>query len=55
MHSDHVWIIRRQEAGDTLSMDKVRDGENGITVPLVMLGHISRFAERDLTHGEKNG
>ena len=55
MHSDHVWIIRRQEAGDTLSMDKVRDGENGITIPLVMLGHISRFAERDLTHTEKNG
>lgn len=46
MHSDHVWIIRRNEDGDLLSMDKVRDGERGVCVPLVMQGALSRFVER---------
>jgi replicative DNA helicase len=46
MHSDHVWIIKRGEDGDLLSMDKVRDGERGVCVPLVMQGALSRFAER---------
>jgi replicative DNA helicase len=47
MHSDHVWVIKRGEDGDLLSMDKVRDGERGIAVPLVMQGHLSRFAPRE--------
>lgn len=46
MHSDHVWIIRRSEDGDLLSMDKVRDGERGIAIPLLMRGAISRFDAR---------
>jgi replicative DNA helicase len=46
MHSDHVWIIKRGEDGDLLSMDKVRDGERGVCVPLVMQGALSRFTER---------
>ena len=46
MHSDHVWIIKRGEDGDLLSMDKVRDGERGVCVPLLMQGALSRFVER---------
>jgi len=49
MHSDHVWIIRGDEDGEMLVMDKVRDGERGIAVPLVMQGQLSRFAPRE-TH-----
>jgi replicative DNA helicase len=47
MHSDHVWIIRGDEDGEMLVMDKVRDGERGISVPLVMQGQLSRFAPRE--------
>jgi replicative DNA helicase len=47
MHSDHVWIIRGDEDGEMLVMDKVRDGERGVAVPLVMQGHLSRFAPRE--------
>jgi replicative DNA helicase len=49
MHSDHVWIIRGDEDGEMLVMDKVRDGERGVAVPLVMQGQLSRFATRE-TH-----
>jgi replicative DNA helicase len=47
MHSDHVWIIRGDEDGEMLVMDKVRDGERGIAVPLAMQGQLSRFAPRE--------
>jgi replicative DNA helicase len=49
MHSDHVWIIKADDDGELLVMDKVRDGERGIAVPLVMQGHLSRFAPRETT------
>lgn len=47
MHSDHVWILKADDDGELLVMDKVRDGERGIVVPLVMQGHLSRFAPRE--------
>lgn len=46
MHSDHIWIINKGEKGDLLSMDKVRDGERGICIPLEMQGALSRFVEK---------
>lgn len=46
MNSDHVWIIHRSEDGDFISLDKVRDGERGVIVPVLMQGHLARFVER---------
>lgn len=46
MHSDHVWVIKKTEDGDMIMMDKVRDGERGICIPILMEGALSRFAER---------
>jgi replicative DNA helicase len=48
MHSDHVWVIKRTEDGDILMMDKVRDGERGICIPILMQGGVSRFVEREV-------
>jgi replicative DNA helicase len=48
MHSDHVWVIKRTEDGDILMMDKVRDGERGICIPILKQGWLSRFVERDV-------
>jgi replicative DNA helicase len=49
MHSDHVWVLKADDDGELLVMDKVRDGERGIAIPLVMQGHLSRFAPRETT------
>jgi replicative DNA helicase len=46
MHSDHVWVIKKTEDGDMIMMDKVRDGERGICIPILMQGALSRFVER---------
>ena len=47
MHSDHVWILKADDEGELLVMDKVRDGERGIAIPLVMQGQLSRFVPRE--------
>jgi len=46
-HSDHVWTIRHPNDGSVLSLDKNRNGERGVVVPVLMSGSTSQLLPRD--------